>query len=355
MLFRQLFDAESSTYTYLLADDETREAVIIDPVLGQLERDVSLVRELGLTVRYVLDTHVHADHVTAAAALRARLEAETVVSERAGVASADRLVKQGDVLAFGRHGLRVRETPGHTNGCVTYVTTDEAMAFTGDALLIRGSGRTDFQHGDARTLYRSVRSQIFSLPDTCLLYPAHDYKGRSVTSVAEEKAHNPRLGVTKSEDDFVATMRALELPRPKQIDVAVPANLHGGATVDGSEPIAKQPGWAPIEVTAANVPEVEPTWVMDAAGSNVRFVDVREPDEFSGELGHAPGSVLVPLATVEGAASGWDRNVPVVLICRSGGRSGKAAIALLSMGFERVASMRGGMILWNELGYRTER
>jgi sulfur dioxygenase len=353
MLFRQLYDGESSTYTYLLADEERREAVIIDPVIEHLERDVALIGELGLALRYALDTHVHADHVTAAGALRQRLGARTVVSERGGAPCADVQVKHGDRIRFGRYALEVRETPGHTDGCLTFVTDDLRMAFTGDALLVRGSGRTDFQQGDARRLYRSVHAQIFSLPDTCLLYPAHDYKGRTVTSVAEEKALNPRLGGGKSEDDFVAIMEALELPRPKKIDVAVPANLQCGLPVDGG-PVGRAPGrWAPIEMSAVGVPEVPPEWVCGDRGA--RIVDVREPEEFAGELGHVPGSELVPLGAIEQAAASWDRSAPLVLVCRSGGRSGRATQTLVGMGFEKVVSMRGGMTAWNERRLPTER
>ncbi len=352
MLFRQLFDNESSTYSYLLADEVTREAVLIDPVLEQVERDVALVHELGLKLLYVLDTHVHADHVTGAGALRQRLGARTVVSERGGAPCADVQVKEGDTIRFGRHTLQVLETPGHTDGCLSYVTAGSEMAFTGDALLVRGSGRTDFQQGDARRLYRSVHEKLFSLPDRCLLYPAHDYKGRTVTSVAEEKAHNPRLGGGKSEDEFAALMAALELPRPKKMDVAVPANLACGLPVDGGTPPIPVERWAPIEVTAAGVPEVTPEWVHGAAH---RRIDVRESSEFHGELGRAPGASLVPLATVEQTARSWDRGVPLVVVCRSGGRSGQATLRLLAMGFERVASMRGGMLSWNEKQLPIER
>jgi sulfur dioxygenase len=235
MLFRQLFDPESSTYTYLLADEATREAVLIDPVLEQTERDVALLRELDLKLVYALDTHVHADHVTSLGALRERVGCQTVLSARAGVGCADLAVKDGDRLRFGGHELEVRETPGHTDGCLTYVLGDESMAFTGDALLIRGSGRTDFQQGDARTLYRSVHEKIFSLPDTALLYPGHDYKGRTVTSVGEEKRLNPRLGGGKSEAEFADIMANLQLAYPRKIDVALPVNLACGASAPTTE------------------------------------------------------------------------------------------------------------------------
>lgn len=356
MLFRQLFDPESSTYTYLLADEATREAVIIDPVLEQVERDVGLIRELDLKLVYALDTHVHADHVTALGTLRERLGAQTVLSEKAGVGCADVMVKDGDRLRFGKHELEVRETPGHTNGCLTYVTGDHAMAFTGDALLIRGSGRTDFQQGDARALYRSVHEKIFSLPDSTLIYPGHDYKGRTASSVGEEKRLNPRLGADKSEDEFVDIMAKLQLAYPKKIDVALPANLACGVPKGlPASPEPEEPArWAPVETSPGGVPEIAPEWVASHPG-DARLVDVREPSEWEGELGRVPGSELAPLATVEAAAQRWDRSAPVITICRSGGRSGKAALQLRAMGFRNVASMRGGMLLWNEQRLPIER
>jgi sulfur dioxygenase len=349
MLFRQLFDPASSTYTYLLADEQTHEAVIIDPVLEQLDRDTQLLAELDLKLVYAIDTHVHADHVTALGSLRDRLGCPTVLSERAGVFYADRLVKDGDRLAFGGSEIEVRETPGHTDGCLTLVTGDRAMAFTGDALLIRGCGRTDFQQGDARLLYRSVHDRIFSLPDATAIYPAHDYRGRTSSTVGEEKRHNPRLGGGKSADAFAMIMSELKLAYPQKMAVAVPANLHcgvpRGVTQDG-EPPSVLP-WAPVEISPGGVPELTVEWIA-AHPAAARLVDVREPDEFTGPLGHVAGAELVPLATVADAARGWDRRAPVALICRSGGRSGKAALLLRDLGFSRVASMRGGMRSWSD-------
>lgn len=228
MLFRQLFDPESSTYTYLLADAATREAIVIDPVLEQVERDVEVIRSLGLTLGYALDTHVHADHVTALGALRKRLGTRTVMPERAGVRFADVIVKDGDAIRFGAHHVVVLETPGHTAGCVTYVTGDRAMAFTGDTLLIRGCGRTDFQQGDAHQLFRSIHHKLFTLPAQTMIYPAHDYQGRTMTTVDEERRLNPRLGCGKTEDEFVAIMRKLALPYPRRMDVALPRNRRCG-------------------------------------------------------------------------------------------------------------------------------
>jgi glyoxylase-like metal-dependent hydrolase (beta-lactamase superfamily II)/rhodanese-related sulfurtransferase len=349
MLFRQMFDPTSSTYTYLLADEETREAVIIDPVLDHVDRDAQLIEELGLRLQYTLDTHVHADHVTGSGSLANRLGTRTVLSERAGVGYADVLVKDGDVVHFGRHALEVRETPGHTDGCLTYVTGDRSRAFTGDALLIRGCGRTDFQQGDSRALFASVHEKIFSLPDATLVYPGHDYKGRCCSSVGEEKRYNPRLGGGKTLAEFMAIMADLHLAPPRQIAVAVPANLHcgvpRGVAPDG-EPAA-EPRWAPVEWSRGDVPEVSIEWVA-AHPAAARLVDVREPDELTGPLGHISVVELAPLGVVARAAATWDREQPLVLVCRSGGRSAKAAIDLLALGFRKVASMRGGMTRWSE-------
>lgn len=228
MIFRQLIDPETSTYTYLLGDESTRRAVLIDPVLEQLERDCTLLEELGLELDLTLETHVHADHVTASGRLRERLGSRVGAGARAGVNNADLLLEDGDAVEIGDLRVRVVATPGHTAGCVTYVCSDESMAFTGDALLIRGCGRTDFQEGDAETLFHSVRERIFALPDACLLYPGHDYKGRTVTAVEEEKRCNPRLGLHRSREEFVGLMANLGLSYPRRMDFAVPANLESG-------------------------------------------------------------------------------------------------------------------------------
>jgi sulfur dioxygenase len=349
MIFRQLFDPVSSTYSYLLADEPTRQAVLIDSVYERFARDAALLDELGLRLIWTLETHVHADHVTAAWLLRERFGSKIAISRAAlnadlpTKACADRLLDPGDQVAFGAHTLEVRATPGHTNGCVTFVLDDRTMAFTGDALLVRGAGRTDFQEGDARTLYRSVHTQIFSLPDTTLLYPAHDYAGRMVTSVAEEKRHNPRLGAERSEDDFVGLMQNLRLPHPKQIDIAVPANLRCGRPQQGAEP--KPTPWAPVVRTYAGVPEITSEWLHEHA-AGVRLIDVRQPQEWSGELGHIEGAELIPLSALLDQLSSLNKSDAIVLVCRSGGRSAQAAQQLESAGFARVANLSGGMIAW---------
>jgi glyoxylase-like metal-dependent hydrolase (beta-lactamase superfamily II) len=240
VIFRQLFDAESCAYTYLLGDEATGAAVLIDPVLEQLERDTALLAELGLRLECSLETHVHADHVTAAGRLRERLGAKLGVGARAGVTNADWALGDGAVVRAGAVQLEVLATPGHTAGCVTYWCRDAGLAFTGDALLIRGCGRTDFQDGDAEALLRSVRERIFALPDETLLFPAHDYRGRTVTTVAEEKRWNPRLGLGVAREAFLALMGGLALAPPNRIAVAVPANLASGlaACAASERPVA---------------------------------------------------------------------------------------------------------------------
>ncbi|XP_014327823.2 persulfide dioxygenase ETHE1, mitochondrial-like [Xiphophorus maculatus] len=222
-IFRQLFESESSTYTYLLADKNTKEAVIIDPVKETLDRDVKFVKELGLNLKIAVNTHCHADHVTGTGLMKKQIQGlKSAISKHSG-ASADIQLSEGDNITFGKHCLIVRETPGHTDGCITLVLGDKSMAFTGDALLIRGCGRTDFQQGSAERLYKSIHEVVFKLPEDCLLYPAHDYKGQTVTTVGEERKYNPRL--TKNLEEFVKIMDNLNLPKPKKIDIAVPANL----------------------------------------------------------------------------------------------------------------------------------
>lgn len=220
MLFRQLFDMESSTYTYLLADPATREAVLIDPVLEQVERDLRLLTELGLKLTVVMETHVHADHITSAGLLRARTGAQVMASAR-GAPCVDRQLVHGDLVRVGGLALRVLETPGHTDDSLSFLC--DGRLFTGDALLVRGTGRTDFQNGDPGQLYDSITREFFTLPDATELYPGHDYAGFTASSVGEEKRHNPRLA-GKSREDFITFMNERRIPPPRKLDVAVPAN-----------------------------------------------------------------------------------------------------------------------------------
>lgn len=226
LLFRQLFEAESSTYTYLLADSVSGDAILIDPVLETVERDAKLITELNLTLRYGVNTHCHADHITGTGLLKERFPTCRSAIALLSTADADIKLNEFDVIRFGSRYVYCLSTPGHTSGCFTYVLDDLSMAFTGDTVLIRGCGRTDFQGGSSEQLYESVHSKIFTLPETTILYPAHDYKGFTASSVCEEKRLNPRL--TKPLPEFVAIMAGLNLPYPKKIDASLPRNLKCG-------------------------------------------------------------------------------------------------------------------------------
>lgn len=354
-MFRQLFDPVSSTYSYLLADADSRDALLIDPVYEQARRDIALIGELGLTLRCTVETHVHADHVTAAWRLKQVLGSQIVVGAHSGAEGADRYVAHGETIGIGSQSIAVRDTPGHTAGCITLVAHGQNMAFTGDCLLVRGCGRTDFQGGDARALYRSIYQQIFTLPEACLVYPGHDYRGNTVTSVGEERAFNPRLGGLLSESDFVGYMENLGLPHPKQIDVAVPANRQCGysAAAAAAEAADANQSWGPLAFTYGGFWEVPAHWVQEHLAS-LQLIDVREPSEFNGPLGHIGGARLVPLGTLAGALVPLDRERPVVAVCRAGGRSAQATLVLQRAGFTKVANLAGGMLQWHAQGLSVE-
>jgi glyoxylase-like metal-dependent hydrolase (beta-lactamase superfamily II)/rhodanese-related sulfurtransferase len=333
MLLRQLFDRETSTYSYLLADDTSHEALLIDPVLEQVERDMRIVRELGLKLRYVLETHVHADHVTASGALREKMGATTVASLR-GAACANMHIAHGDTLTLGTLVVHVLGTPGHTDDSLSFHVGNHV--FTGDALLVRGTGRTDFQNGDPGTLYDSITQVLFALPPETIVWPAHDYQGHSSTTIGEERRVNPRVA-GKTRDEFIAIMNNLQLPRPAQLDRAVPLNRScGAATLNQAGP-------------SAQVRDVDPK-ELSALKAGTRIIDVREPEEWQGELGHLPEAELVPLDTLDGALVHWDKKLPVLLVCRSGRRSLEAARKLVQQGFEQVLNLRGGMTAYRNQG-----
>lgn len=343
LVFRQLFDLQSSTYTYLLADADSCDAVLIDPVFEQVRRDGALIDELGLTLVATIETHVHADHVTGGWLLKQRFGSQIAIAAVSGAEGADIHLKDGDTIPFGKRHLNARSTPGHTNGCMTFVLDDQRMAFTGDCLLIRGCGRTDFQQGDPGIMYRSVHDRIFTLPDDCLLYPGHDYKGSTVTSVAEEKQFNPRLGGDLSESDFAGYMENLNLPHPKQIAIAVPANMKSGRPEHEAGPDA--PHWAPLTYTYAGVWEVAPQWLEENL-DDVQILDVREEDEFNGILGHIPGANLIPLGDLTARTGELSKDTPIVAVCRAGGRSAQANVLLRQAGFTDVGNLAGGMLRW---------
>jgi sulfur dioxygenase len=226
MIFRQLFDKESSTYTYLLADKETKEGVLIDPVFEQVERDCALIGDLSVKLKFILETHVHADHITGADAIRNITGAKIAMIKHAQVQGSDKVFEEGDELSFGNHLIKVLYTPGHTNTCCCFFVN--GMIFTGDSLMIRGTGRTDFQSGSPETLYDSIHQKIFSLPDSTLVYPAHNYQGKTVSTIIEEKKFNPRINLGKTKEEFIEIMNNLNLSYPKKIDLAVPANQKCG-------------------------------------------------------------------------------------------------------------------------------
>ena len=229
LIFRPLFEKKSSTYTYLLADSITKEAIIIDAVAETQQRDIGLIEELALDLRYIIETHVHADHITSSCPLKQKFtNAKIVLGESNPVACADILIKDGENLEFGNYSIKAMSTPGHTDGCMSYVVGDKV--FTGDALLIRSCGRCDFQGGSAEKLFDSI-SRLFTLPDETYVYPAHDYGGRTVSSIWEEKAFNEMIGAGVDKAEFVRRVNAMELSLPAKIHVAVPANQVCGSKI----------------------------------------------------------------------------------------------------------------------------
>ncbi len=345
MIFRQLFDAASSTYTYVLGDPRSKDAVIVDPVLEHRQRDAALLRELGLTPRVSRGTPVHADHITGAWWLRQDFGCEIALAAASEAQGANRLLRHGDRIPFGQRHLGVRATPGHTRGCLTYVLDDESIALTGDCLLIRGTGRTDFQHGDAHAMFRSIRDQILTLPPECLIYPGHDYRGLNVSTVAEERRYNPRIAESIGEEDFVGQMRNLNLPHPRLLEVAVPANLRVGRPDGGLQPGVPRPDWAPLRFTLAGFWEIVPAELADLTRP-VQIVDVRSAEEFTGPLGHIHSAILIPLDQLAARVGELSRELPIVAVCRSGARSAQATVLLEKAGLPLVANLAGGMLRW---------
>ena len=346
LLFRQLFDAATGTFTYLLADVASGQGVLIDSVFEQHARDLSLIQELGIELVASIDTHAHADHVTGSWLMHQATGCAIGLAAAARAENVTLPLSHGDRVVFGGRYLEVRSTPGHTDGCVSFVLDDQSMAFTGDALLVRGCGRCDFQQGNAHTLYRSITEQLLSLPDSCLLYPGHDYTGRTVTSVAEERAFNARLGGDADERDFVGYMENLKLPHPHKIAEALPGNLRSGKPRE----LAPVDSWAPLSRSFAGLPELTPAWVAEHQG-DITLLDVRSAEEFTGPDGHIAGSLLIPLPELEARAGEIPSGRPLVVVCHSGSRSALATQQLLKAGREQVANLRGGISGWHSAGY----
>ena len=332
LIFQQLFDSASSTYTYLLADAATTEAVLIDTVIENVDRDLKLIDELGLSLKYVLDTHIHADHVTGSGKIRSVREVKTAVPKNANVPCADLNLSEGDQIKFGSFIIHVLETPGHTDASLSFLCED--MVFSGDALLIRGTGRTDFQSGSAANLYDSITKKLFTLPGDSKLYPAHDYKGFTSSTIDAEIKNNPRAGGGRTKEQFIKIMSELKLAYPKKIDEALPANQ-----ACGSVGISK----------SASAYKTLSTSEAQGSLDEMLIVDVRGPDEFRGELGHIAGAHQITLGPdLEQFLKGYDRNEKMFFVCRSGKRSSEASKLAIDMGFQKVAHLEGGMMNWNQ-------
>lgn len=332
MFLRQLFDGDTWTYTYLVADTQSGEAMLIDPVRDQIDRDLALVGQLGFKLKYALDTHVHADHVTGAGLLRERTGCKVVCGAQ-GAESADLRLADGAKLKLGKLDVHVIATPGHTDDSISVRVGTHL--FTGDALFVRGTGRTDFQNGSADALYDSITQRIFTLPDDTTVWPGHDYKGHTVTTVGEEKRFNPRIA-GKSKAEFAQIMAGLGLPAPRHLHQAVPANREVGLGVGP-------------EATQGRFEEIDGAAVDKVLGS-VRVIDVREPHELKGELGVIAGAENVPMGEVVKVAKTWDSDAPLLLVCRSGRRSRQVCEQLVAEGFKRVTNLRGGMLDYRERG-----
>jgi glyoxylase-like metal-dependent hydrolase (beta-lactamase superfamily II)/rhodanese-related sulfurtransferase len=339
MLFRQLFDAESCTYTYLLAGGPGREAILIDPVLERIDLYLRLLSELDLTLSKAVDTHVHADHRTGIGALRDRTRCITIMGEKSSVDVVSMRVREGDAIEVEGVRLGVLYTPGHTDCSYSFVMPDRV--FTGDTLLIRGTGRTDFQNGDPYAAYDSIFGKLLALPDDTLVFPGHDYKGETSSTIGEERAHNPRLQV-KSAAEYAELMRQLRLADPRLMDVAVPFNRRIGAD---------QRAGCGLAVTAHDA-----LALMGRAG--VVFVDLREPSERARD-GEIPGSLHAPYRDLASllAPGGLLRHAAVpgegarlLFYCSFGERSALAAASAVESGLPAVGHLVGGVEAWRQAG-----
>ena len=352
LIFKQLFDQTSATFSYLLADADSGAAVFIDTVYERHERDLSLVRELELKLLACLETHCHADHVTGAWLMKHMTGCEIMASGQSNIEMLDRSLSQDSRVEFGAHALTVIETPGHTAGCISYLLEDASMIFTGDSLLIRGCGRTDFQQGSARKLFHSIKGRLFALPDRCIVYPAHDYSGRTASSIGEEKKLNPRIGGQANENDFVTYMDNIRLPHPMQLEFAVPANIKAGRPADDQLP--EQPDWAPVVTTYSGVLEISPQWVASHI-HNIHILDVRTTVETAEESTRISGAQMIPLDELRDRIAEVPQKVPVMTLCRSGKRSVLAYNILREAGWPKVANISGGLLRWNEEGLPVNR
>lgn len=339
----QLFDTASSTYTYILFDPDTRDALILDPVEEQIERDLETLREYGLRLVWAVETHAHADHITSAGKLAELAGARLAAPAGCGIRTASVQLQHGETLEFGKESIKALHTPGHTAGSMSFLWRDHV--FTGDTLLINGCGRTDFQSGSAEALYRSLTEVLFSLPETTIVWPGHDYNGRTHSSIGAEKHHNPRIA-GKTEAEFVAIMEGLNLPKPKRIDEAVPANLTSGLRhdADGAEMMVPQPGKGGYAGDVS--PQLAWEWMESREAV---LVDVRTDAEREW-VGFVPGAIGVAWKQWPGMAMNPDfdekllaaaEGKKLVLLCRSGVRSVAAAKRATELGLEAYNILEG--------------
>lgn len=338
MIFRQLFDSVSGTYSYLIASRREAEALIIDPVLEKVDRYIQLLNELDLRLVKAVDTHLHADHVTGLGALRDRTRCVTVMGENTKADVVSMRLADGDRLDIEGISLDVVYTPGHTDDSYSFTMGDRV--FTGDTLLIRGTGRTDFQNGDPRAQYDSIFNRLLKLPDETLVYPAHDYKGDTVSTIGEERRSNPRLQV-KSVEAYVELMNNLKLPNPKMMDVAVPANMHIGL----AQSTVAEKGWALL-----------PGEALELVGRpDVALIDLREKSERD-KHGTIPGALHEPYTKLGDNIGpggvlrvlGADRRV--VFYCAYGERSAMAVQAAQEAGIKSACHIQGGIAAWKDAG-----
>jgi sulfur dioxygenase len=346
MLFRELNRGKCKTY--LIACEETRTAALVDPLREKLERYIAMLAYHGFQLASVIDTHTHADHRTASFDLRELLGATAIMHRRAPAPHIDRHVEDGDVIPVGTVEIRVLHTPGHTPDGISLLLGDRVL--TGDTLLIRGTGRSDFAGGDAGAQYDAITQKLFRLPDATLVFPAHDYRGNTCSTIGDERRSNPRLA-GRTRESYVELMNNLGLPLPDKIQEVLQPNQ----TALDDEGMRFPTLVELNQVRQRSAAEVEAA--RRSTSSPPLILDVREPDEFDGELGHIPGAVLIPLRELPVRAGEIEshKERPIVVVCRAGVRSATGAAILTGLGFENVANLKGGMVDWNDQGLTVER
>tara|TARA_R110002074_G_scaffold170005_4_gene332003 strand:- start:30519 stop:31559 length:1041 start_codon:yes stop_codon:yes gene_type:complete len=346
MFFRELNHIQCKSY--LIADLEAGVAAIIDPIESNIDRYLAVLAYHNLTLKFVADTHTHADHRSACTAMRRLTDADVLMHELSPQPNVDGHLNDGDELSVGSISIKVMHTPGHTPDSVSFYVNEDRV-LTGDVILIQGTGRADFAGGDAGDQYDSITSKIFTLPDSTLLFPGHDYRGNTESTVATEKASNPRVA-GKTREEYIDIMNNLNLPLPERIQEVLQINQ---SEVDDDR--LKFPLLAELN----KVLQMDTDVVKDKvdSGSESVIIDVREQSEYNGELGHIKGSRLIPMAQIPATLDSLEliRDKEIILVCRSGIRSTTAAAILKGLGFTNVKNLKGGMLAWNKLGYPVER